>query len=143
MRDVLSNTPIGKSVDVVYVRDGETKTTKLAPIDQKEFERLEREFSDRPGGKGLFGFDDGNTERVPIPGTKMFGVKLNEITTNRPADMAGIKEGDIVTEFDGVPIRTTDEFSARVRRAVPYNTVKVVVMRGTELIEIPVKMGKQ
>jgi hypothetical protein len=143
MREVLSNTPIGKAVDVVYVRDGETKTTKLTPIDEKEKERLEREFSDRPGGKGLFGFDDGNTERVPIPGTKMFGVKLNEITTNRPADMAGIKEGDIVTEFDGVPIRTTDEFSARVRRAVPYNTVKVVVMRGTELIEIPVKMGKQ
>jgi len=143
MRDVLSNTPIGKEVDVVYLRDGETKTTKLAPVDEREFERLEREFSDRPGGKGLFGFDDGNTERVAIPGTKIFGVKLNEISPNRPADLAGIKEGDIVTEFDGVPIRTTDEFSARVRRAVPYNTVKVVIMRGTETIEIPVKMGKQ
>jgi membrane-associated protease RseP (regulator of RpoE activity) len=143
MTEVLSNTPIGKTVDVVYVRDGETKTTKLAPIDRKEFERLEREFSDRAGGKGLFGFDDGNTDRVAIPGTKIFGVKLNEVTQNRPADLAGIKEGDIVTEFDGVPIRTPQELSSRVRRAVPYSTIDVVVVRGTETIKIPVKMGKQ
>ena len=58
-------------------------------------------------------------------------------------EAASAKEGDIVIEFDGVPSRTTDEFSARVRRAVPYNTIKLVVMRGTEKIEIPVKMGKQ
>ena len=57
--------------------------------------------------------------------------------------MAGIKKGDIVIEFDGVPIRTPGELSARVKRAVPYNTIKVVVMRETEKIEIPVKMGKQ
>jgi putative serine protease PepD len=57
--------------------------------------------------------------------------------------MAGIKEGDVVIEFDGVPIRTTDEFLMRVRRALPYSIVKVVVMRGEEKLEIPVKMGKQ
>ena len=33
-------------------------------------------------------------------------------------------------EFDGVPIRTSDELLMRVRRAVPYSTVKLVVMRG-------------
>jgi membrane-associated protease RseP (regulator of RpoE activity) len=141
--ELLGNTTIGKAVDVVYSRDGEQKTTKLAPIGQDEYRRLEREFDARPGGKGLLGFDDGNTERVPIPGTKQFGVKLEEIHQNRPADIAGIKEGDIVIEFDGVPIRTSDELSARVRRAVPYNTIKVVIVRGTETIEIPVKMGKQ
>lgn len=143
LEELLGDTPIGKMVDVTYIRDGETKTTKLAPIDEKELERLEREFATRPGGKGRFGFDDDDTERVPIPGTKLFGVRLDDITTNYPADMAGIKEGDIVTEFDGVPIRTPGELSARVRRAVPYNTIKVVVMRGTEMIEIPVKMGRQ
>jgi hypothetical protein len=30
----------------------------------------------------------------------------------------------------------------RVRRAVPYSTVKVVVIRNEEKLEIPVKMGK-
>ena len=143
MTDLMGNTEIGKPVDVIYLRDGEQKTTKITPISRADFERLEREFANRAGGKGRFGFDDDNTERVAIPGTKMFGVRLDDISQNLPADMAGIKEGDIVTEFDGVPIRTPEELSARVRRAVPYNTIKVVVMRGTETLEIPVKMGKQ
>ena len=142
MTDLMSNTEIGKPVDVIYLRDGEEKTTKLTPITRADFERLEREFANRAGGKGRFGFDDDDTERVPIPGTKMFGVRLDDISPNLPADMAGIKEGDIVLEFDGVPIRTPEELSARVTRAVPYNTVKVVIMRGTEMLEIPVKMGK-
>ena len=143
MTDLMGNTEIGKPVDVIYLRDGEQKTTKITPISRADFERLEREFANRAGGKGRFGFDDDDTERVAIPGTKMFGVRLDDISQNLPADMAGIKEGDIVTEFDGVPIRTPEELSARVTRAVPYNTIKVVVMRGTELLEIPVKMGRQ
>ena len=143
MTELMGNTTIGKPVDVIYLRDGEQKTTKLTPISRADFERLEREFANRAGGKGRFGFDDDDTERVPIPGTKMFGVRLDDISQNLPADMAGIKEGDIITEFDGVPIRTPEELSARVRRAVPYNTIKVVVLRGTETLEIPVKMGKQ
>ena len=142
MTELMGNTEIGKAVDVIYLRDGEQKTTKLTPITRADFERLEREFATRAGGKGRFGFDDDDTERVPIPGTKMFGVRLDDISQNLPADMAGIKEGDIVVEFDGVPIRTPEELSARVTRAVPYNTVKVVIMRGTEMLEIPVKMGK-
>jgi serine protease Do len=143
MMELLRETPVGKTLEIVYTRDGETKNTKLTTISEQEFNRLKRVFSSRPEGRGRFGFDDGNTERVPIPGTKMFGVRLDEISPNLPADMAGIKEGDIVIEFDKVPIRTREELSSRVLRALPYSTVTVVVMRGTEKIEIPVKMGRQ
>jgi S1-C subfamily serine protease len=143
MMELLGRTPIGKTVDVVFVRDGETKTTKLTTVSKEEFERLQREFRSRPEGRGSFGYEDGEAERVEIPGTKMFGVRLGEILPNRPADIAGVKEGDIVIEFDGVPIRTSEEFLARVRRAIPYSTIKLVVMRASERVEIPVKMGKQ
>jgi S1-C subfamily serine protease len=143
MAELLRQTPVGKTVDVVYVRDGETKTTKLTTISKEDFDRLAREFRNRPERPGLFGFDDDDTERVPIEGTKMFGVRLDDITTNRPADMAGIKEGDVIVEFDNVPIRTPEELASRVRRAIPYSTVNVVLMRGKEKLEIPVKMGRQ
>jgi S1-C subfamily serine protease len=56
--------------------------------------------------------------------------------------MAGVKQGDIVIEFDKIPIRTTDEFEMRVRRAIPYSTINLVVMRGNEKVTIPVKMGR-
>jgi len=145
--DLMVRTPIGKTVDVEYLRDGEKKTTKLTTVSIDEFKRLQRAFDKRPEGKGQFGFDDGETERVqvpgPVPGKTIYGVKLNRILNSRPADLAGIKQGDVVTEFDGIPIRTSDELLMRVRRALPYSTVKVVVMRDDEKLEIPVKMGKQ
>lgn len=141
--DLLGFMPIGKTVEVVFIRDGEQKVTKLTTVSKADFDRLARDFRNRPEGRGLLGYDKDDTERVPIPGTKIFGVRVNDILQSRPADLAGLKEGDIVTEFDGIPIRTPEELSSRVVRALPYSTIKVVVLRGTEQLEIPVKMGRQ
>jgi S1-C subfamily serine protease len=142
MDDLLKSTPVGKTVDIIYIRDGETKTTKLTTVGKAEFDRLVREFRRRPAGIGRFGYEEGDSKRVPVPGTNIFGVILNDVSSSMPADMAGIKEGDIVIEFDGVPIRTPEELHARVRRALPYSTVNVVLMREGQKMEIPVKMGK-
>ncbi len=143
MTDLMRRTPIGKPVEVIYIRDGEQKTATLTTISKEDFDRLVKDFRNRPEGRGLFGFDDDDTERVQIPGTKIFGVKVNDISQSRPADLAGVKEGDIIIEFDGTPIRTPEELSSRVIRAIPYSTIKVVLMRSAEKLEIPVKMGKQ
>jgi len=147
IEEIMLKTPIGKTVDVEYMRDGEKKTTKLTTISQDEHRRLSKEFERRPEGRAQFGYEDGDAERVLVPGTNIYGVRLDTILRSRPADIAGVKEGDIVIEFDGVPIRTPDEFLMRVRRTLPYSTVKLVVMRGEgdvkEKVEIPVKMGKQ
>ena len=143
IREIMRQLPIGKTVDVVYLRDGETKTTKLTTISKAELDRLNEVFDSRPEGRGQFGYEDGEAERVAIPNTKMFGVQLGEILPNRPADLAGIKQGDIVIQFGDVPIRTSDEFLSRVRRALPYSTVTIGVIRNGERLEIPVKFGKQ
>lgn len=169
MMDLLRRTPIGKTVDITYIRDGEVKNTKLTTVSEEEFKGLETAFRRRPEGNGLFGYEDGDSERVEIPETTpgttapgttapgtttprttlgttptpRFGVKLNTILRSRPADLAGVKEGDIVTEFDGIPIRTPRELRQRVLRAIPYSTIKLVVFRDGEKLEIPVKMGKQ
>jgi S1-C subfamily serine protease len=139
--DLLRQTPIGKTVEVIYVRDGQTKTTQLSTISLTDYNQLQRAYSNRPG-RGKFGYDNDNTSRVPIPGTKMYGVQLNSLEDGEPADRAGVRKGDIVTEFGGVPIRTEEEFLSRVRRAEPYSTVKVVVMRDGQRVEIPVNLGR-
>ena len=142
LRDLLEDMPVGTTVDIVYLRDGETKTTKMTTISEDELERLNDIFAARPEGRGLFGYGDDDAERVEIPALKIFGVQLNDINANNPADIAGIKEKDIVIEFDKIPIRTREEFLARVRRALPASVVTVVVVRNGERLEIPVKMGK-
>jgi S1-C subfamily serine protease len=150
MEELMTRTPVGKTVDIEYMRDGQKKTAKLTTISQDENRRLVREFERRPEGRAHFGYEEGDAERVQVPGTNTYGVKLGTILRSRPADLAGVKEGDIVTAFDGVPIRTSEEFLMRVRRALPYSTVKLSIVRKGEnesdpvqKLEIPVKLGKQ
>ena len=85
------------------------------------------------------GIDDQN--RVEIPGTKLHGVVLGTVSASLPGDMAGLKSGDIVIEFDKIPIRTAEELTYRIQVAIPYKTIDVVIMRGSERMVIPVKMG--
>lgn len=147
MDELMKKTPVGKTIEIEYLRDGETKTAKLTTISLEEHRKLAREFERRQEGHAVFGYEDNDAETVSVPGTNLRGVRLETVYRSRPADLAGVKENDIVVEYDGVPIRSADEFNMRVRRSLPYSTVKVVVMRGEgdvkEKVEIPVKMGKQ
>lgn len=143
MDKLMARTPPGKTVKVVYMRDGEVHETQLTTISEAEFNHLQREFRDRPEGRAQFGYDSSDVARLPIPGTKIHGVRLDDVYGSRPADIAGVKNGDIVIEFDGIPIRTGEELLMRVNRAAPYSIVKLVVMRGPEKLEIPVKLGRR
>ena len=138
IQKILASTPVGKTVDVVFIRDGQTRTTKLTTISKEEFDRLDEAFDNRAKGYLKEGTD---IDRVIVPGMNIYGVRLNRISKSGPADIAGIKDGDIVIEFGGVPTRTRRELERRIERAEPYSTVTVVVIRDGERMEIPVKVG--
>ncbi|HEV7906115.1 MAG TPA: PDZ domain-containing protein [Pyrinomonadaceae bacterium] len=137
LREAISETPIGKTVEVVYLRDGETQTTQLTTMSNKDYD-LDVHM---PRERGLLGIDD--TERVAVAGTKLHGVRVGEVYDNRPADLAGLQEGDIVTEFDGKPVRTAEGLGGYIALAKPASTIKLIVYREGQRIEIPVKMGRR
>ena len=136
----LTETPVDKTVEVVFIRDGETKTTKLTTVSKSEFDHLVAAFRRRPEGQGQLGIND--QDKVEVPGTKLYGVKIT-VDPRMGAALAGLQNGDIVIEFDKVPIRTEEEFTSRIHRGVPYSTIQVVVMRGDERLEIPVKIARR
>lgn len=143
MQKLLQQTPIGKTVEVLYLRDGQPRKAQLTTISEEARGQLNDTFGDRPEGKGVFGFLPNRTTVISIPETKTYGLRLDWIEQNSPADLFGIKKGDIVTDFDGVPIRTPDEMLSRVRRAIPYDTVDVNVIRDGQPMKISVKVGKR
>jgi len=142
MMDMLVNTPIGKQVEVIYSRDVNFHNTQLTTVSQEEFNRLQREYGSRPEGQGMFGFQSNRMKRINDPQTKTFGVRIDYIEPNGPADLFGVKEGDIITDFDKVPIRTPEEFLGRVRRAKPHSIVDVGLLRNGQQMTIPVTLGK-
>jgi len=142
MMNLLRRTPPHKTVDVVFIRDGVTKTTQLTTISQAEFNQLQRTFERRPQGQARLGFDLGDAHRVEIPEMKIYGVRLDDFNSSGPAALAGLEKGDIVTQLNDTPIRTVSEFVARIHRTIPYTTVKLTIVRAGQKLEIPVKLGK-
>lgn len=140
LRKILAATPPGKTVPVTFVHDGETKTATLTTADERDFRGMTL-IDARPGGQGRIGVDVG--ERVRVPGSNVYGVEVDGVTRNGPADLAGLKRGDIMTEFDGKPVRTPGDMRLRIWSATPGDTVKAVVVREGQRLEIPVKMGRQ
>src|SRR5258706_10706705 len=142
LMDLLEQTPVGKTVEVVYLRDGLTKKTLMTTISEAAFNQLKEVFNNRPEGKGVFGFERDRTTRISNPETKTYGVRIDWVDPNGPADLFGIKEGDIITDFDKTPIRTGEELLSRVRRAKPKNVVEVGLLRDGQALKIPMTMGR-
>ena len=136
---LLVATPVGKTVEVIFRRDGETKRTQITTVSKEESDRLTELFDGRLEGKGYLGIDD--WERAAVPGTNIYGVRVDDVIQNHPAYMAGLRDGDIIIEFDGVPIRASRELISRIKRALPNSVVKVVAMRGSERMEFSIKLG--
>lgn len=137
MSDQLRRTPIGKTVEVAYTRDGEARTTMLKTIDPDDYDQ--QAFLPA-GGTGYWGVD--NLERVPVPESNVYGVGLGKVISNRPADIAGLQRGDIVVSFNGDPVRTTAGLRSYIDHAVPGSVVSVGIMRDGQRVEVPVKMGR-
>ncbi|HEX8721432.1 MAG TPA: PDZ domain-containing protein [Pyrinomonadaceae bacterium] len=141
MREILEQTPAGKSVEVVYVRDGQPATTTLTTIATRDNPGT-RAFDLRPGGAGNIGIRRNDLDRVQVPGTNIYGAELGDIDRNGPADLAGLRKGDIVIKFGDYLIRTPGDLRYRISEALPGSTVPVLVVRGPEQVTVPVKVGR-
>jgi hypothetical protein len=141
MRRLLGETPVGKTVEVGFIRDGVFGTTQLTTVAEKDTPGL-RMFDRRPGGAGNLELNRRSFERVQVPGMDIYGVELGNIDRNGPADIAGLRPGDIVIKFGNFPVRTAGDLRYRISEAVPGETVPVTVVRGKEQLEIPVKIGR-
>ncbi|HJQ33911.1 MAG TPA: PDZ domain-containing protein [Pyrinomonadaceae bacterium] len=140
LRGLIAQTPPGKAVEVVYIHDGETKKTTLTTLGRQDFRGMQP-IDTRPGGRGIIGVDPGG--RVRLPNSNLYGVELDDVDRNGPADLAGLKEGDVVFEFGGKPIRTPGDLRLRIYESIPGSTVTVSVMRDGQRLDIPVKIGRQ
>jgi len=57
------------------------------------------------------------------------GVLIDEVRGDTPAARAGLRQGDIVAEFDGERTRSVAQFTRLVRETAPGRTVKMTVVR--------------
>jgi len=119
---------------------------------EKDFERIIEEGIDS-SFRG-FKFPEGNTfnfDFSPKPklGLKVQdleegkGAKILEITKDSPAEKAGLKTGDIITEFDGKKIEEADDMVESVKAAADKSSMSVLVKREGKSQSLTIKIPKK
>src|SRR5262245_30442333 len=65
---------------------------------------------------------------------------VEDVQPDLPGDKAGLKVGDLVSQFDGKDVPTVDAFRIALRAKLAGDTVKLAVTRQDKAVELPVKL---
>jgi len=71
------------------------------------------------------------------------GAKLSGVTEGGPAEKAGLKAGDVIIRFGGLPVRNIGDYSDTLYRHRPGDKIDVVVRRDGKELELHVTLGSR
>jgi S1-C subfamily serine protease len=74
-------------------------------------------------------FEGGGTQLGISVSDTATGVRVDDVRTGGPAEKAGIREGDVLVEFDGERVRSAMQLTRLVRETPDGRQVAVAVMR--------------
>jgi membrane-associated protease RseP (regulator of RpoE activity) len=136
LSQVLDTLKTGDEVPVKVYRDGDPLSLRIKIAD-RAFPAPQIKTDERD--QGFLGILD--AFRRTIPGTKKWGVEVKELHVNSPAELFGLRSGDIITEFNGHPVKTPNEFNRHIRAAKPGGKVVVTIFRSNTEQKIELILG--
>lgn len=71
------------------------------------------------------------------------GVRVQQVVPGSPADQAGIEQGDVIVEFDGVAIDEPGAFANIVAARKPGVKVRLTLVRGRERRQVELTLGER
>ncbi len=98
-------------------------------------------------GKVEHGYIGISIEDVTPDSAKFFDVKkavgavVSDVTLDSPGSKAGLKTGDVITEFDGKPVSDAGELQMETSQQQPGDTIHLQVMRDGKTLDLPVTLG--
>jgi S1-C subfamily serine protease len=71
------------------------------------------------------------------------GLRLSGVTAGSPADLGGLKAGDLIVELDGKPIKDLYSYSDALYARKPGDQVTIVLVRDGQRLTRRVTLGKR
>lgn len=95
------------------------------------------------GYLGLTGqdIDDSLVKPLGLKDTK--GALISDITPDSPAEKAGIKPGDVIVEFDGKDVASSQDIHNLAAKTPPGTKVRIGVLRNGERVDLDAVMGER
>jgi hypothetical protein len=122
-----------------HLTDGSPRPRFVRVAEAQEPQQVANPHSGRVSGGG-YGPDFGSIpDFTELPN----GVRFADIRPGSPAAKAGLKAGDILTEFDGKPIQNLYDFTYALRASHAGQEVLVKVLRGNQTIEAKVLLTER
>jgi S1-C subfamily serine protease len=94
-------------------------------------------------GKGYLGLEVSSepVEIDPVWGTSRRGALVTDIGDKSPAAEAGLRQGDVVTKFQGMAFRSPADLLQIIRTQPPGSEVKLEVIRNSKMGDIIARLG--
>ena len=126
---VVATTPVGKKVTVLVQRDGRHESVPVTVEQLKDGEGVEDQVlpSDRLGMK-VAELTPERAQQLHVQADR--GIVVTEVQPDGLADRAGIQEGDLLREINGVRIAQVADYSKAVSDVKKGGYLKVLLQRG-------------
>lgn len=82
------------------------------------------------GQRSRLGVTVEDVEASAVKAGQPAGVSIESVTEGSAAERAGLRQGDVVVEFDGERVRSVRQFTRLVQESVPGRPVAMAVLRG-------------
>ena len=126
-----------------------TRAAELAELAQEKSEEVQGPSvfasSDEDGG-GWLGVEIGEVTAEKAKDLKLAaqrGVAVMDVEPDGPAAKAGLKENDVITQYDGQVVEGTVQFRRLVRETPTGRTVALVISRGGATQNVSVELGER
>ena len=162
LRNAIQSYKPGDKVTINYLRDGKKKSAKVelgkAPSMSKDFNsQLQKDLMNGFGNGNYnfrmmpmppqdFNFNFNNNRPhlgLQIQDTEdSSGVKVQNVLPGSPADKAGLKEGDIITEMNDEKINDVDNVMSKINSADHNRDFKIKVLRDKKEMNFEVHLPR-
>jgi putative serine protease PepD len=92
-------------------------------------------------GKGTHGLLGASVTDATADNSSTVGALIESVTGGGAAASAGLQKGDVVTEFNGLPITSSSDLTAQVRALAPGSKVTLDYTRGGKSTSVSVTLG--
>jgi len=139
----VAQTPVGEQVEVTILRNGETLTKKVKIGELKEdgVYALSDERTKKDIGMEVSELTRELIRKYRI--SEIRGVLVTYVESDSPADLAGIREGDVIIEVNREPVENLDEYYRAIKEAKKDDRILFWIKRGRSSLFVVVQLDEQ